>query len=619
MFTGRWSYGPHVDGHFSSTSEIRTSTPDDHKTNKRKVRKEDILQEHRQILSHLDDIMLRARAAMTKSVVIDKELGIDSLYQHTSRQHSGERNAYKQSPQQLYMSESDLENQNVPNVVSGHTDVHQSCIQGQCSDRGIPTQYNQHSSSIEHYGTQNHSRSNDISEQSPGASELHLAQVQPRKQELLQIQQEQNHAIIHGLAESAVKPGITNSISISHQKNSEQLNSQEDSESKITEVKAVKNGIELNIKTESIEKSPKIHPDDRKPKLSGTDITELVHKNYEAVLPGENQEINSTGNTDIKENAFEKSLPTAEDFLKSLAEMKLSKHLISTESVENKGTKDSVKLNAQQLAQLGEHFKRLGIDTRPFQDLLGSPSNTRVGKPTAFQPVQPKLDARKQLTLPENPEKINNQPRASADGEEAADLARPPVKQGIIGNEKYLALTVAPKHTERDSRQQSDRENFLTQKLALQIIPKTGAISQGAVIGQTDNYDKQGAAIFTPIEPHPITNQIRTGVPVTYAMEAQAVIEPNAAGNQQIEETENPMSSSLVHVNRQNGATQETEANCTEVEMLQRRISGKKNPASQPSSTRADEMKLLKLNLANLSDSEPAECNERCVITLQVK
>ena len=490
-FVGRWSHGPHMDNQFSVTREDRPNMTD--KQRQRKLRKEDILQEHKEILSHLDDIMLRAKAAMTKSSDINKQIGdIDSSYQQTS-QETGI--SHEQSPEQPTISQSDTAIQNIPKKTPKNQ-VQIQNSQNQASNGGVGRN-EELPSIIESHGSQY---------RSPMTDQLRLAQIRLRKQqELLEIQQQQIHAMSKN---SPIGPGFTCRTSIGQREMSEPF---EQEESRYMDIKIVENGLEPNNSNGSLDKSLKLHPDDRKPKLSGTDITKLVHKNYDVVIPkGSGKEMSNTASAvkvnDTKDDELERSLPPAEDFLKSLAEMKLAKRPTNVEGTENKSaTTSNTQLTQQQLAQLSEHFKRLGIDTRPFQDLLGSPSNTRDGKSTAFQPFERKPNVRKQLSCPENSDRISEQRRASADGKENDSHVKSFVKQVVVGSEKHPTAVVAPTSTERDSHS------------VVRAIPQTGTISQGAN--------------FIPIEPHPVTTQSKPREPSRNTSGSGAEINQNPTDN----------------------------------------------------------------------------------------
>ena len=466
-----------MDTGFNSTTDVRPNTAE--KQSQRKLRKEDILQEHREILSHLDDIMFRARAAMTKSSVIDQQIGdMDSFDPQSGTQHSGADILHDQSPSHPNISQSDKAIHTIPNQIQ----INNSNSQDRSNNKGVsgPDEY---PSIIESQGSQH---------RSPTADQLRLAQIRLKKQqELLDIQQRQIHAMSQG---SKLRSGHTSNASVGDGEIASEPS--EEAESRIMAIRTVKNGLECNNSHESLEKSPKLNPDNRKPKLSGTDITTSVHKNYEVVISKENVEKSSNTTSavkgsDTKDDELEKSLPPAEDFLKSLAEMKFGKQLTNCEGTENKtATKSNTMLNPQQLVQLGEHFKRLGIDTRPFQDLLGSPSNTREGKSTAFQPFERKTNVRKQLAFPEN--------RALADGEEANSQAR------LLAKPAATAVVV-PTPTERDSHS------------VKRAISQPGAISQGAS--------------FTPIEPYPVTTQSRIKESSTSTSRTNVERNPNFLNN----------------------------------------------------------------------------------------
>ena len=448
------------------------------KHNERKIRKEDILQEHRQILSHLDDIMLRARAAMSKSTVIEKEIeDIEGSRPLNTKQKSGSENAYNASPQRPFNSQNETDFQSSTN----DSLVRKSSKETRNS--------NQYPSIMEYQGSQERSQPTNLLPHSPLADQLQLAQIRIKKQQqLLEIQQQQIQAMSQDTEMDSGNK--THSSTDQHSVPSKLPVENENLESRMMDMRIVGNGLEANWSSVSVDKSPKTHSDERKPKLSGTNISNL--------MPKEMEDVSEQSPVQVK-NELDKSLPPPEDFLKSLAEMKLNKQLCSGAGTESK-TKSNVKLNPQQLAQLGEHFKQLGIDTRPFQDLLGSPSNTRSGsKHTAFQPVQPKSDVRKQLIYSDNSVKLNEQSRASADGEETKNLVRPPIVSSI---DIQPTAVIAPIPTERDSRQVGG-QNVPSSQIALPSFSQTGATLKGAAI--CDNSSGLSSANFTPIETHPVT------------------------------------------------------------------------------------------------------------------
>ena len=482
-FVGRWSHGPHVDSQFSTCSKS-----DAH--NERKIRKEDILQEHRQILSHLDDIMLRARAAMSKSTVIEKEIGdIESSRELSTIQMTGPENAINFSPQRIFNSQNETDFQC---STSNDALLQKNNRQSRNS--------NQYPSFTEHQGSQERSQLTNLLQHSPLADQLQLAQIRIKKQQqLLEIQQQQ----IQTMSQDTEKDSSfkTHSSTDQHFAPPEPPVENENLVSRMMDRRIVDNRVEANESSESVDKSPKTHADERKPKLSGTNNSNL--------MPRETGDVSEQSSAQKVKNELDKPLPPPEDFLKSLAEMKLNKQLSSGEGTESK-TKDNVKLNQQQLAQLGEHFKRLGIDTRPFQDLLGSPSNTRGGsKQTAFQPVQPKSDVRKRLTYSDNSVKLNEQSRASADGEEADNL---------VGQ---LTAVVAPTPNERDSRQGG--RNIPSSQITLPSMPHTGATLKGAAL--CDNSSELTDANFTPIQTHPVTTPTSSIVKTTATETSNALDE----------------------------------------------------------------------------------------------
>ena len=449
------------------------------KHNERKVRKEDILQEHRQILSHLDDIMLRARVAMSKSAVIDKEIeDIEGSRPLNSKQMSGPENTYNASPQRPFNSQNETDFQSSTN----DSPLRKSSKETRNS--------NQYPSIMEYQGSQERLQPTDLLQHSPLADQLQLAQIRIKKQQqLLEIQQQQIQAMSQDTEMDSGNK--THSSTDQHFIPSRLPVENENLESRMMDMRIVDNGVEANWSSVSVDKSPKTHSDERKPKLSGTNISNL--------MPRETEVVSEQSLVQVK-NELDKSLPPPEDFLKSLAEMKLNKQLCSGAGTESK-TKSNVKLNPQQLAQLGEHFKHLGIDTRPFQDLLGSPSNTRSGsKHTAFQPVQPKSDVRKQLIYSDNSgNKLNEQSRASADGEETKNLVRPPI---VSSSDIQPTAVIAPIPTERDSRQVGG-QNVPSSQIALLSFSQTGATLKGAAV--CDNSSGLSSANFTPIETHPVT------------------------------------------------------------------------------------------------------------------
>ncbi len=119
----------------------------------------------------------------------------------------------------------------------------------------------------------------------------------------------------------------------------------------------------------------------------------------------ENSETNSQINNStppIKNTDSETHVLSAEDFLKSLAEMRLARKMLD-ENLEKDGASKlaNVQVDPEQLSKLGTNFKAADQlqnlqQQRPFNDLLGSPSNTR--KPLAFQP--PATQNLKQVTVP---------------------------------------------------------------------------------------------------------------------------------------------------------------------------------------------------------------------------
>ena len=448
------------------------------KHNERKIRKEDILQEHRQILSHLDDIMLRARAAMSKSTVIEKEIeDIEGSRPLNIKQMSGSENAYNASPQRPFNSQNETDFQSSTN----DSLVRKSSKETRNS--------NQYPSIMEYQGSPERSQPTNLLPHSPLADQLQLAQIRIKKQQqLLEIQQQQIQAMS---PDTEMDSGNkTHSSTDQHSVPSKLPVENENLESRMMDMRIVGSGLEANWSSVSVDKSPKTHSDERKPKLSGTNISNL--------MPKEMEDVSEQSPVQVK-NELDKSLPPPEDFLKSLAEMKLNKQLCSGAGMESK-TKSNVKLNPQQLAQLGEHFKQLGIDTRPFQDLLGSPSNTRGGgKHTAFQPVQPKSDVKKQLIYSDNSVKLNEQSRASADGEETKNLVRPPI---VSSSDIEPTAITAPIPTERDS-QQVGGQNVPSSQITLPSFSQTGATLKGAAI--CDNSSELSFANFTPIETHPVT------------------------------------------------------------------------------------------------------------------
>ena len=529
-FIGRWSHGPHIDSQFGTSSKNQTNVSDKH--NERKIRKEDILQEHRQILSHLDDIMLRARAAMSKSTVIEKEIGsMEGAHQLNVKQMSGPENAYNVSPQ-------------APFILQNETDFQSSTSNDALLRKSSrkTRNSNQYPSFMEHQGSQEHSQITNL-QHSPLADQLQLAQIRIKKQQqLLEIQQQQIQAMSQNTEmDSSFK---THSSTDQHFVQPEPPTGNKHLESRMMQVRIVGSGVEAN---ETVDRSPKTYSDERKPKLSGTDISSL--------MPRETEDIGEQSSVQVK-NELDKSLPPPEIFLKSLAEMKLNKQLSSGEGTEIK-TRSNSKLNPQQLAQLGEHFKRLGIDTRPFQDLLGSPSNTRGGsKHTAFQPVQPKSDVRKQLIFSNNSVKLDEQTRASADGEETDNLVRPLI---VSSDDKQPMAVVAPTPTERDSRR--GVQVAPSSQTALPSLPLTGATFKGAAL--RDNSGGLASGNFTPIETHPVTTPISSIVKTT-AIETSNVLDGRP----------------------------------------------KESPSSINPVVR-DDMESLKLNLAALSDIEQHEDDER--------
>ncbi len=315
-------------------------------------------------------------------------------------------------------------------------------------------------------------------------------------------------------------------------------------------------------------------PDDRKPKLSNSPVTKAVQKSFETVLVKDSETVAQKsqlghGKSSVNQNRagashneHEKSLPSAEDFLRSLAEMKLAKQSTNISGDSKSSDTNETGLNAEQLAQLGAHFKLLGIDTRPFQVLLGSPSNTRGLNGQAQIPSQggAKPTASKQLTYAESSsssqETVIRAPigqvdniqkeellhrRPSAEGEETKNGSVPVVGKnaGKTSIDKHPTAVVAPTHTLSAQKSRSEpcvitahrkeadggntqsqtgaRQNVALRSLAQmqsnnQVL-ENKAIQQNQV--EKDQLQKpvsKESTMFTPIHPHPVTPSERAGV-----------------------------------------------------------------------------------------------------------
>ncbi len=527
IVTGRWSHGPHLDKHSTPSRSHKEVQSEQKTTQPTTIRKEDLLREHQQILSHLDSIMLRAKAAISKSSQMEKEMGIVDL---SPRNKSGtqsveEMNDETTKPKML--SQIEQSPQSIP--VSVRSQANTELNTSQAKENGPSTPRYQPHPSISDLRV-----SNSAEHRAPMTDQLRLAEAQLRNQEqLIRIQEQQLHSLNYGsaLVNRTSSEFVSQYTSFAHGRGDfDYSNSQ-----------GLRNAYShaASVNTEHSEKLPPQSNVTRKPKMS-TDITKTVHKKYEDVLPKDNvYETHHLDSGKRRQNSEEvktdKPLPSAEVFLKSLAEMKLRKS--ASGASEKAGKNSSIKLDAQQLVQLGEHFKKLGIDTRPFQDLLGSPSNTR-DTPVSSQPAE--LQAKRQLTFPEDSVEITELQRDTADGEENANSSQP----------------VLP--TTSNSVQQSTSENS-SSSIALvtdppskrMSLPQSGAIS---ISDSAIDLRSDSASSFTPIDSYPITDQTKPKgkMPIPSAVRADS----------EVEETETKRKELSEH------------------EVLERQVSGETNPPS---------------------------------------
>ncbi len=508
--SGRWSFGPHIDDHFDVAAAA--STPQRPKTadatgtpRQHGVRKEDILHEHRQILSHLDNIMLRARAAVAKSTEMEREMrDLDLQHSSPSSSHWDQSGELRSASRFVHSDEAKAERR--------------TAAAAQVPGPFTPSHHPSSASDLSARECQQH--------RSPMTEQLRLAQAQLRtRQEILRLQEQQiqiRSAHYGPVGASASQSDITTPPSSEQNRN---LYQDQNFDSSSARDPNAYGGHSSNVHV--ADRLTKPSSDDRKPKLS-TDLSQAMHRNYDAVRPQENDD--TAGKTDG--SGLERPLPSAEEFLKSLAEMRLNKQAEKSARTTGSSSNSKSRLDPEQLAQLGEHFKRLGIDTRPFQDLLGSPSNTRGVMGTApvtatnsaeFEPAYPSAGVKRQLSFPE--QLLGGAPRqqrAKADGEETTSASSIATTTTVARQPTIGDTGASPSATSTQTVQHSvkaiepDIATTPTAVASVKSQPPSQALSSDEttalrISSSPDASPATQTTTFEPIESHPITSHVDAG------------------------------------------------------------------------------------------------------------